>query len=141
VRDTQFWTREAKDRMDIKEQDRNLVEHYLSSGDVGEFCRANNIKERRYCQFLNSFPENPRRPRVSKAQKKPLSKLHERLGRRLFECYQDAGLDRLMASNRLGWNPQVLRLVEQGLHDLTLFEILDMAAFMRCKIQDLVDGR
>ena len=69
-----------------------------------------------------------------------MSRGHERLGRKLNEFYTDNGFERRSAANRLGWSSQTLREVEKGTHDLTLFELQDMAAFLRMTIGALTDG-
>jgi hypothetical protein len=130
--------------MSSNDRNKSLLEHYLAGKDTPSFCRENQMGERRFYQILNdqlAAAGLERRPRVSRTLKQPLSKTHERMGRRLYEYYTTVkGIDRLQASNALGWNPQVLRLVEQGMYDLTLFEVQDMEKFMKVTLQELVYG-
>lgn len=119
-------------------RDQELIRTYTEGGDIGAFCRENSIGERRFFQIL-SDNNIEKREAVKKADKKPLSKIHERLGRRMNEFYTDNGFDRRSAANRLGWSYQILRQVEKGLHNLTLFELQDMAAFLKTSVGALLD--
>ena len=121
------------------QRDQELVKTYESGGDIEAFCRENSIGERRFFQILKDN-DVERREAVKKADKKPLSKVHERLGRRLNEFYTDNGFERRSAAKRLGWSSQILREVEKGTHDLTLFELQDMAAFIRVEIGAMING-
>ena len=58
----------------------------------------------------------------------------------LHEFHTGKGFERRCAANRPGWSYPILREVEESLHDVTLFELQDMAAFLRMGIGLMIDG-
>lgn len=125
----------AQDKRNV-ERDAMLVAHYLAGESVDDFCREHQLGERRYYQIIKENAVEKREP--VKARSKPMSRLHETIGRRLFEFYTDKGFDRRSVANKLGWNLQVLRLVEKGVHDLTLHQAQDVAKFLRTTVGALI---
>lgn len=68
-----------------------------------------------------------------------MSGAHERIGARLYDFYFDKGLLRQQAADKLGTTAATLRNMEKGWHNLTLFDLQDIAAFMEITIEELVN--
>lgn len=133
--------------MDNLERNKLIVQEYLDGRPVKESCREHQIGERQYYSIVElarltefSGYAGTERPVLKRTidTKKPLSKVHLDIGRQLYEYYFNLSFDRTSAANRLGWKANRLRNVELGLADLTLFEIQDIAAFMRIPVGKLL---
>lgn len=115
-----------------------IVEDYTNDRPMIEIEREYGLKARRIYQILR---ENGVEGLKRKPKDKPvLSEVHRRIGSRLYETYFDRGLLRQQAAEKLGMSSTMLRNVELGKHNLDLFELQDIAAFMKTTVGDLVDG-
>jgi hypothetical protein len=111
---------------------------------VGDICREAGIGERQFFSIIKQadIPPQPRRTLAKvHSDKRPLSQVHERIGRRLYDFYFSKAYDRRAAANRLGWSSLRLRNVEKGFVDLTLFELQDISTFTGISIGDLINVR
>lgn len=108
---------------------------------VPEISRFFGVGERYIYQLIAADPLIKKRGKVKSRAKTPLSKVHESIGRHLYDYYFGRSFDRRLAANALNWNSLKLRNVEQGLFDLTLFDLLDIATFTRTTVGDLLNGR
>lgn len=121
-------------------RDEIIVQEYLEGLPVPEIARNNQLGDRRIYQILHKNGIDPNRGRKALKEPEPLSALHARIGRRLYEFYWDKQMLRAHAANRLGWSSTRLRSVEQGTFNLTLFELQDIAGFLNEDIARLLES-
>lgn len=72
-------------------------------------------------------------------EEKVLSPTHLKIGNKLayFRAFE-FGVDRRTTADKLGWSMQRVAAVEKGSHNLTLFDLQDLAAFMKISIEELI---
>lgn len=126
--------------MDTKERDQGILRDWQEGRPVGEICREHGIGQRQYYAILSK--QSPPEGRIKRrgAERQPVSAVHQRIGLRLYNFYFSKSFDRTTAANKLGWSALRLRSVEQGFVDLTLFELQDIAGFLRTTVGELADG-
>jgi DNA-binding XRE family transcriptional regulator len=78
-------------------------------------------------------PDQPKQPRKS------LSRVHDKLGE-ILATYRALELKqtRREAAERLGWTSHKVIAVEHGRHDVTLTDLMDLAAYMKKPIHELL---
>ena len=69
----------------------------------------------------------------------PISKLHQRLGRRVYDHRFDRQLTKQYVAGKLGWSVSKLTLVERGQADLTLLDLQDLTTFMKQTLGEFLD--
>lgn len=86
-----------------------------------------------------SSKEAKRHPNAPKptAEDKVIDEAHQKLGNRLyayrFKIMNDTG----QAAELLGWSVKKLRGIEQGISEITLADLQDMAEYMKTSISEL----
>lgn len=124
------------------ERDNMIIEDYLNNRPMVEIRREYGLSERRIFQILSKYGVTVSRKRKEKgAPPRPLSGLHQSIGRRLYDYYFEAEMERPTVAEKLGVSVQVVRRMELGAHNLDLFELQDIAAFMKISVGELLDGR
>lgn len=79
---------------------------------------------------------NPLAPKPT-ADQKMVDAIHRTVGNRLY-AYRFAKLnDTTQAADALGWSAKKLRSIEQGLSEISLSDLQDMAEYMKISISDL----
>lgn len=121
------------------DRDDLLVEDYESGRPVPEISRIHGVSVRRIYQILNQ--RGISRGRNTRYVEKPLSRCHESIGRRIYDHYFiTLDLTRKDAAKQLGWTIAKLKAVEKGYRNLDLFDLQDIAAWMKIHEGDLFDG-
>lgn len=123
-----------------KERNDLMVAEWAAGASPAALCRENGIGQRQFYLILKKYPDAVRQKKSTVEEKQPLSRIHSRIGRELYDFYWGKNMDRQRAANRLGWGSLRLRSVEKGEHDLTLFELQDIASFMGMTVGALLDG-
>lgn len=115
-----------------------IAQEYLEGVPIAQIARQNQIGTRRVYQILDA--EGIQRVRGATRKQQPLSKLHQKIGQKLYDFWFDMGVERKDAANRLGWSTVKLRCVEIGEVDLTLFDLQDIAGYMNEDIGTLLNS-
>lgn len=127
--------------MSTVERDTMIAEDYLDGRSMAEIEREYGLTSRRVFQILKARGVRAERPkRVRGDSVSPLSALHQTIGRRVYDFYFDKGMDRQHAADKLGVSSHLLRRMELGAYPLSLFDLQDLAGFMKVSVGDLVDG-
>lgn len=117
-------------------RDERICKEYAQGDAIPLICQRHGVGERRLFQILKKAKVN-RRIETSYEEKAPLSPLHLEIGMRVYNAYFNKGLTRLQASKAIGVSPAVLRNIELGHFDLTLFTLQSLAQFMGVEIHEL----
>lgn len=81
------------------------------------------------------------RVKEPKEPRKPLGQAQRRVGERLT-AYRtmEAKHSRREAADRIGWSVAKVASIEQGLHDCTITDLMDLAGYMKCDLQEVLGG-
>jgi len=112
-----------------KSRDEYIVEDYQSGKDVPELAREHGLTTRRVQQILQSHNITLRQRR-SIREKRPLSPKHELIGQRLTDYMFDQDLQPNDVANELGWSFQKVSLIQQGIAEIELLDLLDLCAYV-----------
>ncbi|WP_226621283.1 hypothetical protein [Alloyangia pacifica] len=123
-----------------KNRDDLMARDYLSGMEIGEIGRSNGLGPRRVQQILKEQGVKMR-PRIAKADRSPVSSVHERLGRKLIDFRFDNDLQPNEAANDLGWSYTKLRDVERGLVPIDLLELRDIMTYTKKSLNELTGIR
>jgi hypothetical protein len=118
-----------------------IVEDYQGGKTAAEISRIHGVSVRRVYQVLEE--QNVNKNRNNGARRKidtPLTKCHEKIGKRVYDFWFDQGLERVQAAGQLGWSVHKLRMVEKGQVNLNLFDLRDIATWMKISLGNLIDG-
>lgn len=74
-----------------------------------------------------------------KEPRKPLGAAQRRVGERLT-AYRtlEAKQSRREAADRIGWSVAKVASIEQGLHDCTITDLMDLAGYMKCDMREVL---
>ena len=118
-----------------------IAEDYTTGRTVPEISRIHGVSIRRVYQILEET--GVKRTRINGVRMKntsALSRCHDTIGRRVYDHWFDLQIERQEAARQLGWTVAKLRAVEEGRRNLDLFDLRDLAIWMKTTIGDLVDG-
>lgn len=124
----------------LNERDELIINDYQEGKTVPEIERSYSVSRRRVYQILKDNGVEAYRNQGG-VPKKPqiLSKLHQRIGLKVYNHYYDNELDRATAAGLLGWSVAKLRMTERGCRDLSLFDMLDLCEWMKIDLKELVE--
>lgn len=103
--------------------------------------REHGIQERRIYQILKTRGVGAGRLRKIDPQKPPLSKVHASIGKMVYEFYFEKGKTRREAANDLGVSVITLLNIERGRHHLDLFDLQDVAMYLKTTVGRLLNER
>ena len=116
---------------ELEQRDNYIIEEYLSGKDTREIARTYQLTNRRVLQILKDQGVELRPRNVErKFNMTPVSGAHEAIGRMLIEHRYDRDLTQHDVANRLAWPVSKLRKVEQGVAELELLDLQDIAAYL-----------
>lgn len=121
------------------ERDNELVEAYLTGRTIDDISRTYGLSQRRIHQILDARGVKRTKRRVP-GEVATISKLHQKIGLRVYNYYYDRGLTRVQAADKLGISPVRLRRIELGAADLELLMLQDLSRFLGITVGELVDG-
>lgn len=122
----------------MKDATRNshICEEYKDGKEVGDLARTYGLTERRTQQILRANGV-VLRPRTT-GDKKPISKLHAKIGLALYNYRFDHDIELYDAANDLGWSAIKVRKVEQGVGPIELLDLLDIKSFAKVDFGELI---
>lgn len=112
-----------------RERDEFIVNDYTAGRDVSELAREHGVSPRRVQQILSSHSV-PLRQRRASRDKSPISRKHELIGQRLTNHMYDADLQPNDVANDLGWSFQKVWMIQQGIAEIELLDLLDLCAYV-----------
>lgn len=118
-------------------RDEFIVQDYIAGTDISELARTYALTDRRVRQILKEGGI-ALRARTAVSEKRPLSRLHEAIGRKLIDHRFDNGDQANEVANALGWNLTKLRKVEQGLSPLELLDLVDLSTYLKLTLTEVV---
>jgi hypothetical protein len=113
--------------VELKNRAKQLLADYQDGASVADLARMYGISGRWVYELLRLEGVSPDRRR----QKTPISPLHKAIGSRLIEHMYQQGLDKRHVANNLEWTFQKLSRVMQGVFDLTILDLQELAALLR----------
>lgn len=120
-------------------RDSMIIEEYLEGRDILAIQREHGIQQRRIYQILRDNGVSNKRKRSIDPEKPAISGVHYSIGRRVYEFYFEKGLDRRQAANELGVSLPTMRNIENGWHRLDLFDLQDIAAYLKTTVGELLN--
>lgn len=124
--------------MPVNVRDEQISQDYLDGRTVPSLAEEYGLSETRVWQILNrkgvSGSVERKRARREPSEPKPLSTVHEILGRRLSEFKMDLLIDAKELSRRLNWSKNKLTAMEQGRKDPTLTELMEVSKLLKIPI-------
>lgn len=121
--------------MNITERDQEIRERYVDGSTANELSRSYGLSEPRIRQIVAGVKKG-RQGR----ENKPVSDVHKRLGRKVYDFRFDNQLSRRHVASKLGWSVSKLYNVEEGLVDPTLLDLQDLATFMKTNIGEMLNN-
>lgn len=121
--------------MSTIERDQEIRERYVDGATANELSRSYGLSEPRIRQIVAGVKKG-RQGR----ENRPVSDVHKRLGRRVYDFRFDNQLTRRYMAVKLGWSVSKLYNVEEGLVDPTLLDLQDIATFMKTSIGELLNN-
>lgn len=122
--------------MDAKERDKAIASMYLEENkSASELSIEFNLGIARIYQILKDQGATKRddtvRPRVKAEGTRAISQAHVKIGLKLYSYRQfDTCKDRNTVNEELGWSLKKIALVEKGETQLTLTDLMQLAAYM-----------
>jgi hypothetical protein len=111
-----------------QDRDHYIIQDYKAQTSVKSLARSNGLTDRRIMQILNGHGVEIR-PRPKRFEIEPISKQHERIGRSIADHMFDNEVDLYEASNALGWSFSKLRKTIEGITDIELLDLMDIASY------------
>lgn len=122
----------------MKQRDEQISQDYLDGRTVPSLADEYGLSQSRIWQILDrkgvSGSTERKRVRREPSQTKPLTKVHEILGRRLSEFKMDKMIDAKELSRRLNWSKNKLTAMEKGYKDPTLTELMEVSRLLKIPI-------
>lgn len=121
----------------VSERNNCILMDHNSGKDPGQLAREHGLSRRRIQQILNELGvrkeslKNRQKADKSSIDVMPVSKLHAKIGLIVYQFRYDRNLSAVQAAEEIGWSMRKLRSVEQGLKDITLLDIQDIAAYLK----------
>lgn len=129
--------------MEIKNRelrDNYIVQDYAAGMDIKAIARDQGISDRRVMQILKSNGVEFR-ARKKRFEMKPISQAHERIGRMLVDHRFDNETEQHEAASDLGWSLLKLKKPEEGIIELELLDLMDVAAYTDNEIGTMLSPR
>lgn len=120
----------------MENRDDYIVAEYRNGRSVEEIARQNGLTPRRIKQILSGNHVVLRRKQAGET--KPISRMHELIGLHLYFFRDDQGMEAIDAANKLGWSLIRFRKIERGVMELELLELLDILAFTKSTLEDII---
>ena len=119
----------------MSERDEQIAADYMDGRTVPSLSEEYGLSQTRVWQILNEkgVSGSTERKRVQKVPSgtKPLTKVHEILGRRLSEFKLDHFLDSRELARRLNWSVKKLTAMGRGRKDPTLTELKEISRLLK----------
>lgn len=120
------------------ERDQEIRERYAEGGvTAASLSRTYALSIPRIRQIVAGM-KKPKGGKLGQPQQ-PVSKLHQRLGRKVYDYRFDNQLTKKYVADKLGWSISKLTLVERGQVDLTLLDIQDLTTLMKQTPGEFID--
>ena len=113
------------------------MQHYKAQTSVKSLARSYGLSDRRIMQILNGQGVEIR-PRLKRFEIEPISKQHERIGRSIADYVFDNEIDLYQASIAIGWNFSKLRKTIEGIIDIELLDLLDIASYTNRTVAQVI---
>ena len=124
--------------MTNSDRDQEIRERYAEGGvTAASLSRAYALSIPRIRQIVAGM-KKPKGGKFGQTQQ-PISKLHQRLGRKVYDYRFDSQLTKKFVADKLGWSVSKLTLVERGQVDLTLLDIQDLTTLMKQTPGEFID--
>jgi hypothetical protein len=111
-----------------QDRDQYIIQDYKAQTSVKSLARSYGLTDRRIMQILQGNNVEIR-PRLKRFEIEPISKQHERIGRSIADYMFDNEVDLYQASNALGWSYGKLRKTIEGITDIELLDLMDIASY------------
>ena len=127
----------------MTERDKNIAQDYMDGRTVCSLGLEYGLTQGRIWQILAkkgiSGSHKRKRLRRLPSQRKPLTKVHEILGRRISEFKMDNRIDTNELTKRLNYSKNKLSLVEKGYKDITLLELMEISRLLKVPVGDILN--
>ncbi len=122
----------------MNERDEQIAQDYMDGRTVPSLSEEYGLSQTRIWQILDQkgvsgSTERKRVPKVP-SEIKPITKVHEILGRRLSEFKMDLRIDAKELARRLNWSKNKLTSMERGCKDPTLTELMEVSRLLKIPI-------
>ncbi len=122
----------------MNERDEQISQDYMDGRTVPSLSEEYGLSQTRIWQILDQkgvsgSTERKRVPKVP-SEIKPITKVHEILGRRLSEFKMDLRIDAKELARRLNWSKNKLTSMERGCKDPTLTELMEVSRLLKIPI-------
>lgn len=122
----------------MSERDEQISQDYMDGRTTPSLADEYGLSQTRIWQILNlkGVSGSIDRKQVPKAirRTKPISDVHETLGRRLSEFELDRRIDARELSRRLNWSKNTLTATEKGCKDPTLTELMEVSRLLKIPV-------
>jgi hypothetical protein len=120
-----------------QDRDQYIIQDYKAQTSVKSLARSYGLSDRRIMQILNGQGVEIR-PRLKRFEIEPISKQHERIGRSIADYVFDNEIDLYQASIAIGWNFSKLRKTIEGIIDIELLDLLDIASYTNRTVAQVI---
>jgi hypothetical protein len=120
-----------------QDRDQYIIQDYKAQTSVKSLARSYGLSDRRIMQILNGQGVEIR-PRLKRFEIEPISKQHERIGRFIADYVFDNEIDLYQASIAIGWNFSKLRKTIEGIIDIELLDLLDIASYTNRTVAQVI---
>jgi hypothetical protein len=120
-----------------EDRDQYIIQDYKAQTSVKSLARSYGLSDRRIMQILNGQGVEIR-PRLKRFEIEPISKQHERIGRFIADYVFDNEIDLYQASIAIGWNFSKLRKTFEGIIDIELLDLLDIASYTNRTVAQVI---
>jgi hypothetical protein len=103
---------------------------YVQGNLMSEIAREHGLSIRRIQQITQEKSLRAERQARIKISKQPISSMHAKLGRALFNHRYDLALTVTEAAKRIHWSTIRLRRAEKGFIDFTLMDVQDLTGYL-----------
>lgn len=121
----------------MAQRDRDICQEYLEGKEIQELARTYGVGDRRISQILTAAEIKRRSPRGR--ERKPLSRVHVRVGLKLYQHREDRQLQCTEVGNDLEMSAIRVRKIEKGLAPVELLDLQNLAAYLGVSIQELLE--
>lgn len=125
--------------MQTNEERDNDICHDYKSTEISELARSYGLSPKRIKQILDE-KNVERRPRLT-GEKRIISQVHSLIGLHLYSFREAKGLEALVAANQMGWSMIKLRRIEQGLQEIELLDLIDIATYTKTPVAQLLERK
>jgi len=118
-------------RNQLNERDLTICQDARDGKTASEIARAYGLSPRRVQQILRE--RNVRNTRIRATghiSMSPISRVHAKIGQGVYDFRFHRHQRLTDAAEQIGWSAIKFRRVEQGLHDLTLLDMQDLADYL-----------